>query len=106
MLLSAIEFVLAQIVGVLSLLICLPVLAIVGLLAAAGISGEKLWLQAASKPGTLLGSLIIGVLLLGLVLIVPFVGWAIVLGLILAGLGGSIIALFSRRQAQPETETR
>ena len=40
-----------------------------------------------------MGSLIIGVVLLGLVLVVPLVGWAVVLGLILAGLGGSIIAL-------------
>jgi hypothetical protein len=91
--LTAIEFAPAQVVGVLSLLLCLPVLAIVGLLAAAGICGEKLWLQAASRPGTLLGSLIIGVLLLGLVLIVPFVGWAVVFALILAGLGASVIAL-------------
>jgi hypothetical protein len=102
--LTAIEFVPAQLIGAISVLICLPVLLIVGLLTAAGIVGEKLWLQVAAKPGTLLGSLIIGVLLLGLVLIVPFVGWTIVLGLILAGLGASIIALFSRRQVQPEID--
>jgi hypothetical protein len=104
--LNAIEFVPARIIGATSILICLPILAIVGLLAAAGIVGEKLWLQVAAKPGTLLGSLIIGVLLLGLVLIVPFVGWGIVLALILAGLGASIIALFSRKQAQPEIESK
>lgn len=92
-LLTAIEFAPLQVIGGLSVLICLPLLSIIGLLAAAGVTGEKLWLQAASKPGTLLGSLIIGVLLLALVLIVPFVGWAIVFGLILTGLGACIIAL-------------
>ena len=92
-LLGSIEFAPAQVAGLLSLIVCLPVLAIVGLVAAAGVCGEKLWLQAASKPGTLLGSLVIGILLLALVLIVPFVGWTIVFGLILAGLGASIIAL-------------
>ena len=102
--LTAIEFAPAQMVGAISMLICLPVLVIIGLLTAAGIVGEKLWLQVVAKPGTLLGSLIIGVLLLGLVLIVPFVGWSIVFGLILVGLGASIIALFSKRQAQPEID--
>lgn len=91
--LNAIEFVPVQLIGAISILMCLPILSIVGLLAAAGIVGEKLWLQVAARPGTLLGSLIIGVLLLGLVLIVPIVGWGIVLVLVLTGLGASIIAL-------------
>jgi hypothetical protein len=103
--LNGIELLPVQVIGTTSILMCLPILAIVGLLAAAGIVGEKLWQQVASKPGTLLGSLIIGVLLLGLVLIVPFVGWTIVLGLILTGLGASIIALFRRKQAQAEPST-
>jgi hypothetical protein len=100
--LANVKFVPLQIVGALSLLVALPILLTAGLLAAAGVVGERTWQQIASKPASLLGALAIGILAMGLALLMPIVGWIVFLGLAFTGAGAAIIALFWRKQAQPE----
>jgi hypothetical protein len=99
-----VEFIPVQLIGAFSMFIALPILLTAGLLAATGVVGERVWQQISPKPASLLGSLVIGILVMGLTLLVPIVGWMLFLGLVFAGLGASIIALFRRRQAQAETD--
>jgi len=100
-LLAGVKFAPAAVLGSLSLAVVLPLFLLAGLLVAAGIVGERVWLQIASRPGTLLGSLILGILGLGLTLLVPIFGWLLFLGLVLAGLGAAIPALVRRKQPEP-----
>lgn len=101
-LLANAEFAPVQLIGALSVLIALPILLTAGLLAAAGVAGERIWRQLASKPASLLGSLAIGVLMMNLTLLAPIVGWMLFLGLVFTGLGAFIIATFHRKQTRPE----
>lgn len=90
-----------------SLAVVLPLLLSAGLLVAAGVVGERIWLHIASQSGRLLGllrSLVVGILILGLTLLVPIFGWLFFLGMTLTGLGAAIITL--RQRKQPETEGR
>ena len=90
--------------GTVSLAIALPLLLMAGLLIAAGVVGERIWLHIASRPSRLLGlmrSLVVGILITGLALLVPFFGWLFFLGVTMAGLGAAIIALFQRKK-KPE----
>jgi hypothetical protein len=102
-LLSNVKFVPIQLLGVLSVLFVLPILLTLGLLPATGVVGERVWRQLASRPSSLLGSLVIGIVAMELTLLAPIVGWGLFLGLVSAGLGASIIALFLQRQPQPES---
>ena len=104
-LLANVEYAPAQLLGALSVLIILPILLTAGLLTAAGVAGERVWQQITSKPASLLGSLTIGILVTGLTLLAPIVGWMLFLGLVFAGLGASIIALLRRKQVHAETST-
>jgi hypothetical protein len=101
---------LMTVLGAFSLFLVLPLVLSVGLLAAAGVVGNRLWQQIASKPASLMGSLALGVPLMILTLLVPILGWLLFLGLVLVGLGAAIIALgqvivdrLRRRAPQPES---
>lgn len=98
-LLTEARFALLALLGILSLTVALPLSLVAGLVVAAGCVGEELWLQAASRRASLLGSLLIGTLVLGPTLLVPVLGWIAFTGLVLAGLGAAITALFQRRQS-------
>lgn len=104
-LLANVEFAPIQLIGVLAVFIALPILLTAGLLTTTGVVGERIWQQIASKPASLLGSLAIGILAMGLTLLAPIVGWMLFLGLVSTGLGASIIAIFRRKQSQPAIET-
>jgi hypothetical protein len=99
-LLANVEFAPIRLVGALSVLIVLPVLLTAGLLTATGVVGERVWQQITSKSASPLGSLIIGILAVNLALLAPIVGWLLSLGLVFAGLGASIIALFQQKQVR------
>lgn len=91
--------------GGFSLVVVLPLLLLAGLLVAAGVVGERIWLHIASRPGRLLGllrSLMVGILILGLTLLMPLFGWLFFLGMTLTGLGAAIITLRERKRAEPE----
>jgi hypothetical protein len=103
-LLANIEFAPVQLIGALSVLIALPILLTAGLLTATGVIGERVWQQVTPKPASLMGSLAIGILVMGLTLLAPIVGWMLFLALVLTGLGASIIALLYRKQIQVETD--
>ena len=104
-LLTSADWAPVALVGGFSLIVVLPLFMVLGLLVAAGIVGERIWLQIASRPGSLLGSLVLGILVLGLTLLVPIFGWLLFLGLILSGLGAGILALFQRSRFGEEPET-
>jgi hypothetical protein len=93
-LLAGAEFAPLAIVGAIALLVMLPLFLLVGLLVAAGFVGERVWLQVASRPGSLLGSLVLGTAVLGLAMLVPLFGWVLFFALIMTGLGAGILALF------------
>jgi len=97
-----VDFAPAAFAGVFALLIVLPLFVLIGLVIAAGITGEQIWLQIASRPGSLLGSLIIGIIVLGFTALVPIFGWLILMGLTSSGLGAAITALVQRKRPQSE----
>lgn len=100
-----INFVLGTIPGALSILIMLPLLLAAGLLASAGVVGERLWAHIASQSGrmiSLLRSLAVGIVIMGLMLLIPLFGWILFLGLVTSGLGAAIMALFHRKQPQAD----
>jgi hypothetical protein len=103
-LLTGMNFAPVAFLGAFALVIVLPLFLLIGLLAAAGLAGERIWAQIASRPGTLLGSLVLGTFALGLTVLVPIFGWLLFLGLTLTGLGASILALFQRRQPEGEPQ--
>ncbi len=103
-LLADVPFAPLAFVGIFALLIVLPLFLLVGLLVAAGIVGERVWLQIASRPGSLLGSLVLGILALGLTVLVPIFGWLLFLGLVMAGMGAAILALFQHTPPEGEPE--
>lgn len=92
-----------EIVAVLSLIGVLPILLLTGLMIAAGVSGERIWRQITGRPGSLLGSLIVGDAILGLAALVPVLGWFLALGMIAAGVGAGIIALTQRKNTPENT---
>ncbi|MDY7077153.1 MAG: hypothetical protein SXV54_09540 [Chloroflexota bacterium] len=104
-LLTGAEWAPVTLIGGLSLVIVLPLFLVLGLLVAAGIAGERIWLQVTSRPGSLLGATVLGTLVLGLTLLVPILGWVLFLGLTLTGLGASIQALFRRPRPESVPET-
>jgi hypothetical protein len=106
---SEVEFAPIALVGQCSLAIVLPILLVAGLLGATGVVGERVWQQISPKGASLLGSLAIGIVVMGLALIMPIVGWILSVILVCIGLGASIIALFRRKPSQmdaaePEVE--
>ena len=103
-LLSGVDFAPVAFLGGFSLVVVLPLFLLAGLLVATGIAGERIWAQIASRPGTLLGSLVLGTLALGLTVLVPIFGWLLFLGLTLTGLGAGIMALFQRSRPEGEPE--
>ncbi|MFL7792499.1 MAG: hypothetical protein AB8I69_10195 [Anaerolineae bacterium] len=101
-LLANVNFAPVKLIGALSLFIIMPSLLTIGLLIAVAVTGDRLWQQITSKPAALIGAVVLGIPLVGLTLLVPILGWIIFLGVVCAGLGASIIALFQRKQAQVE----
>jgi hypothetical protein len=87
-------------IGVLSVFVVLPICLVAGLLVAAGIVGEMVLLQIASRSGSLLGSLALGIAIMLLSLLFPIIGLLVFLVLMTIGLGAAVFALF-RRKEQP-----
>jgi hypothetical protein len=89
--------------GAFSAFVLLPVCMVLGLLIAAGFAGEQILLQVASRTGSLLGSVALGIVVLILSLLLPVVGFLVFVVLMTIGLGAAIFALFRRKQQeQPE----
>ena len=81
----------------------LPLLLTTGLLISAGVVGEQFWRQMTGKSASPPGALTIGFLLMCFALLFPVIGWLVVLGLVLTGLGAAIITLFPGRSGAPQT---
>ena len=90
-------------IGVLSVFVVLPICFVAGLWIAAGIVGERVWLQITSRSGSMLGSVALGIVVLILSLLFPIVGLLVFLVLMTIGLGAAITALFRRKQ-QPQPD--
>jgi hypothetical protein len=65
-----------------------------------GVVGEQLLSQTVSRPGSLLGSLAAGIVMFALTALVPLVGWALLLGLVVAGMGAAMI-VFVQQTRKP-----
>lgn len=104
-LLTSADWAPVALVGGFSLIVVLPLFMVLGLLVTASIVGERIWLQIASRPGSLLGSLVLGILVLGMTLLVPIFGWLLFLGLTMVGLGAGILAIFQHSRPGEEPET-
>jgi hypothetical protein len=65
-----------------------------------GVVGEQLLSQTVSRPGSLLGSLVAGIVMFALTALVPVVGWVLLLGLVMAGMGAAMI-VFVRQTRKP-----
>ncbi len=91
-----VPFVPLQVLAGLFLFLLLPILIVLGLLAASGLIGEHVWSHFTSKPGRLLAFLLIGNAVILLSLLVPIVGWLLFLGVLLTGIGAAIAALLTR----------
>jgi hypothetical protein len=92
----------------LSLFIVLPLMTVTGLATASGVAGERVLALLTERPGTLLGSLVIGIVCLGLSALLPIIGWLVLAILLMAGLGAALLALFRRNgtipvESRPET---
>ncbi len=102
-LLLGVSFRPVALLGALALFLVLPLFLLMGLLTATGIVGERVWLQITSRSSSLLGSLLIGTLALGLTVLVPIFGWLLLMGSILTGLGAAIVALVPRKKVEPKS---
>ena len=85
-----------KVVAGLVVLAVLPLMVVVGAAAAAGIAGERLLAFLFERPGTPLATLVLGLIGLGLVGLLPILGWLILAILLMIGFGASLLALFRR----------
>jgi len=90
-----------RVVAVLSLFIILPLMTVVGFATAAGLIGERVLTRFTDWQSRPIVSFIIGVVCLGLGALVPLVGWAILVIMLMLGFGASLLALFRRNGAIP-----
>jgi hypothetical protein len=90
--------------GALLFFFLLPVAVVFGLLVAARLVGEIVWQQLFARPIRHLPAVLLGTIILVLLLLVPFVGWLLLLVLALIGLGGALTALVQRRPAEEEEQ--
>jgi len=94
-------FVPLRLVAVLSLFIILPLMAVTGFATAAGLIGERVLTRFSDRQGRPVISFITGIVCLGLSALVPLVGWAILIIMLMVGFGASLLALFRRNGAIP-----
>jgi hypothetical protein len=98
-----------RLVAVLSLFIILPLMTVTGFATAAGLIGERVMTRFTDRQSRPVVSFIIGIVCLGLSALVPIVGWAILVIVLMIGFGASLLALFRRRNGvipvdpQPES---
>ena len=90
-------FPLLRLVAGLSLFIILPLMTVTGFATAAGLIGERVMSHFTDQQGKPIVSFIIGIVCLGLSAVVPIVGWAILVILLMIGFGASLLALLRRR---------
>jgi len=88
-------------IAVLSLLVLLPLMTVAGLAAASGVAGERVLNFLAERPGTPLGTLVIGIVCLGLSALLPIIGWLVLAILLMTGFGAALLALFQRNGTIP-----
>ena len=74
---------------------------VTGLATAAAVAGERVLALLTERPGTPLGTLIIGILCLGLSALLPIIGWLVLAVLLMAGLGAALLALLRRNGTIP-----
>ncbi len=87
--------------AVLSLFFVLPLMTVAGLATAAAVVGERVLALLTERPGTPLGTLIIGIICLGLSALFPLVGWLVLAILLIMGFGAALLALVRRNGAIP-----
>lgn len=88
-------------IAVLSLLIVLPLMTVAGLATASGVAGERVLALLTERPGTPLGTLIMGIVCLGLSALLPIIGWLVLAVLLMAGFGAALLALLRRNGTIP-----
>lgn len=88
-------------IAVLSLFIVLPLMTVIGLATASGVAGERVLALLTERPGTPLGTLIIGIVCLGLSALLPIIGWLVLALLLMTGLGAALLALLQRNRVIP-----
>jgi len=88
-------------IAALSLLIVLPLMTVTGLATAAGVAGERVLALLTERPGTPLGTLVIGITCLGLSALLPIIGWLVLVILLMTGFGAALLALFRRNGTIP-----
>lgn len=94
----------AAFAGGFSLVVVLPIFLLAGLLIAAGVVGEQIWLHVKSQSDKRVGLLrfqIVGILIMGLMLLIPIFGWLVFLGLVFTGLGANLMTLLRRNGSIP-----
>ncbi len=79
----------------------LPLMTVIGLAAASGVAGERVLALLTERPGTPLGTLVIGIVCLGLSALLPIIGWLVLAVLLMTGLGAALLALFRRNGTIP-----
>jgi hypothetical protein len=90
--------------GALLFFFLVPVAVVFGLLVAARLVGALVWQQLFARPIKHLAAVLLGAVILVLLVLVPFVGWLLLLVLALVGLGGALTALVQRRPAGEEEQ--
>jgi hypothetical protein len=75
-------------------IIILAVAALFGYTGIALLIGEKILGSASSRPFSPLGAVAIGVLVLGLVAMIPFIGWLVSLSLFVLAIGATLLTRF------------
>ena len=88
-------------IAVLSLLIVLPLMIVTSLATAASVAGERVLALLTERPGRPLGTLVIGIVCLGLSALLPIIGWLVLAVLLMTGLGAALLALFQRNGTIP-----
>jgi hypothetical protein len=94
-------FVPLKAIALLSLFIVLPLMTVIGLGTAAGITGERVLALLTERPGTPLGRLVVGIVSLGLSALLPIIGWVVLIVLFMTGFGAALLALFRRNGVIP-----
>ena len=79
----------------------LPLMIIAGLATAAGIVGERVLAFLTERPGTRLGTLVIGIMCLGFSALLPVFGWLVLAILLMTGFGAALLALLRRNGTIP-----
>ncbi len=94
-------FVPLRAIAILSLFLVLPMMILIGLVVAAGFTGERVLTLFTEKQKKPLVALVIGIIALGFSALVPIVGWAVLTILLMIGFGAAILTLFRRNGTVP-----